>query len=101
MRVVANALLWTGTFLIATAANAIVPAVPRVIAGVDHISAVQLGETLSKFCDENDCVSKLAWHKYGDYVWNMNVKDMRPVSVGSGCVRDSSRVLCRDVGLLR
>ncbi len=87
MRTVAKAFVWAGAALIATAANAIVPANPRVIAGIDHITPTQLGNALSKFCNANGCVSKLVWHKHGDYLWNITLhSDTTPVSVANGCV---------------
>ena len=87
MRAVAKALIiLAGAALISTVANAIVPALPRVIAGVDHITAAQLGRALSKFCDHNNCTSKLVWDQDGAYVWNVYVKDATPVRVESNCM---------------
>ena len=86
MSAIAKVFIWVGTAAVVATANAIVPGMPRVIAGVDHITPIRLGEALSKFCNANDCVSRLVWDKDGAYAWNVNVKDATPVRVESNCI---------------
>ena len=69
-----------------------IPANPRVIMGIDHIKAHELGAVLRKFCKTNGCTAKLDRDllKYG-YDWDIYIGKPKSIysssalGVGEGC----------------
>lgn len=86
MKALLFALISLSAALVANQSYATIPADPRTIAGIDHISPQSLGNALSEFCRKAGCVSKLTWHKNGDYGWDFFLDGKRlPAGAGSGC----------------
>lgn len=91
MRTLVQALVWAGGALVCASSGAVIPANPRAIAGFDHIRPQQVGSVLAAFCKRNGCAAQFLGEDHGNYGWNLNVGDTRPVLVGTGCAGISHR----------
>lgn len=86
MRILPFVLMLVGATTFPSVSQAIIPANPRTIMGIDGISPDHFGGVLSLFCRKNACESKLEWHKNGGYAWNLYWSNgLSPASAENVC----------------
>jgi hypothetical protein len=87
--------------------QAVIPANPRTIMGIDHIKPHELGVVLREFCKTNGCIAKLDRDslKYG-YGWSLYIGKPKSIysssvlGIGDGCARIPHRYCAQIMGTL-